>query len=510
MKQDQFRNRYLIKLAGSVVIIFVNAIIQFLLPRAFTVEEYGYYNYNLNVFVSVLGIANLSTTDALIAKFSKRRNELGYVTFYIKFWILAVIILNVGVCLLFPLLHNTFSGETLLVVMLALEAQIVTQFISDSIIIFDVMAVSRFPAAVQILMKIALSAMVIGGYMAGNLSIVYFYCSQIVIGALAVMYMLRTFYREYRVLCPEPLARKTEEYIREFYDFCRPLIVANVFAQLVAIFTNWALLRWSGAVGQAIFGAAWQLNSMVSFVFSPYTGLCKREFSVLIKDEKKLREHFINGLKLVTWITSYFALFIGFTTEWLLPVVFGEKYVGAGVETLIIMLYTIYSACAQMKNALLTAYEKSRLAARLSMIGQVISLICIFLFQMPNFIWPDTLGTIGIALTYLVPMVVNTAIGLYFCTKILGLPFVRIEFMKMPAIFICSILSILLVKGMNLVMVGNSLDILAVKILVAGIVYTCAVVAVILLHPASIGMTRERLLALSVIKYVSRMKGNNS
>lgn len=40
MKQDEFRSRYLIKISSSVLIAALNMVIQVILPRAFTVEEY--------------------------------------------------------------------------------------------------------------------------------------------------------------------------------------------------------------------------------------------------------------------------------------------------------------------------------------------------------------------------------------------------------------------------------------------------------------------------------------
>ena len=54
MKQDEFRYRYIVKVGSSIAIALLNMIIQFILPRALSVEEYGYYTYNLNVFMHLL------------------------------------------------------------------------------------------------------------------------------------------------------------------------------------------------------------------------------------------------------------------------------------------------------------------------------------------------------------------------------------------------------------------------------------------------------------------------
>ena len=60
MKQDDFKYRYIIKMLSSVLIVVINMIVQMLLPRAFSVEEYGFYTYNLNVFTAVVTLGNLS------------------------------------------------------------------------------------------------------------------------------------------------------------------------------------------------------------------------------------------------------------------------------------------------------------------------------------------------------------------------------------------------------------------------------------------------------------------
>ena len=39
MKRDEFKERYVIKLASSVLLVILNAFIQLILPRAFSVEE---------------------------------------------------------------------------------------------------------------------------------------------------------------------------------------------------------------------------------------------------------------------------------------------------------------------------------------------------------------------------------------------------------------------------------------------------------------------------------------
>ena len=75
MKRDNFAGRYIVKLSSSIVLTVINAVIQLFLPRALSVEGYGFYSYNLNVFTSVVVMANLSASNAMVSKFSPKKRR---------------------------------------------------------------------------------------------------------------------------------------------------------------------------------------------------------------------------------------------------------------------------------------------------------------------------------------------------------------------------------------------------------------------------------------------------
>ena len=129
MKQDDFKYRYIIKMLSSVLLVAINMVVQVLLPRAFSVEEYGFYTYNLNVFTSVVTIANLSFSNALVAKYAKRNDEIGLVNFYLKFYIAMALAINAELMLLYAVgvLRDTFARQSLLSILLGLEAPVVNE-----------------------------------------------------------------------------------------------------------------------------------------------------------------------------------------------------------------------------------------------------------------------------------------------------------------------------------------------------------------------------------------------
>ena len=502
MRQDNFRDRYIIKLVSSVIIASLNIVLQTLLPRVLSVESYGYYTYNLNIFTSVVAVANLSATNAMSSKFSKRNEEIGLIIFYIKFWIVMVIVLNISVMVLYMtnFVQNTLSGQTIMTTLLALESVIITKFFSDNIGIFDAMAISRYPAAMQILLKIILTIVVLAGYFMGRLSLAYFYSSQIIVTTFIVMVMLRSIFTEQKRLYPKVIDHGTKAYMREYYEFCKPLVLSSTFAQAIIIFMNWSLMRWSGYVHQAMFGAAWQLNILVSYIFSPYAELSRREFAVLCEDRELLRNRLLFSFKIMMWVTCYFAIFIGVESPWILPIIYGDKYNEATFVTLLIMVYTVYQAWGQLEGAFYIATEKAKLYAWISVAGQMFTLALTFFFQIPNFIWPESLGAVGMAMTYVVSNFVITNVSLFIVLRLVGTLSLKNMASQFIPIAICGSVSFLLRWILDTYLPGSAMGDLIGKVLIGGSVYTGVIFLTIWLKPGLINLSREQILSIRKIK----------
>lgn len=493
MKKDEFKERYMIKLASSILLVVLNAIVQLILPRAFTVEEYGYYTYNLNVFMSVVNIATLSTQSALVSKLSKKNEEIGLVLFYLKFYLIMAFVLNLAVIGLYisGFLQETFVGQTLFIILLGLEAAIVLRLQTDSIGIFDAMAVSRFPAIMQIIMKAVICIVVIISFFMGRLNLAWFYIIQTFLTFLITFSMLYEIIKDQKMRYPVRIDRGNRVYIKEFWKFCKPLVLSNIVSQMIVILMNWSLMKWAGVIEQAIFGAAWQLNALISYIFSPYAELSKREFAVICNDIKELKYRYIQSLKFMMWIISYFAIFTGFISGWLLPVVYGNKYAGAVPITILIMFYTVYQAWGQISGSFLLATERTKISAVLTVTGQLITFGLVFVFQVPNSIWPTGLGALGIALTYLISNILSVSISLFVNSKILNTSFWKNFSIQIFPMSLCSITVLFLKLAIDYIWTEYSTITLIGKMFVAGIVYTIVLGSTICIRPELAGITRE-------------------
>lgn len=494
MKQDSFANRYIIKLGSSVIIAVLNMVIQVMLPRAISTAEFGYYGYNMNVFTSLVVLANLSTSNALVAKFSKRNDDIGLVRFYLKLYGVMALILNIGILVLFPIpaIHDAFGGQTFLVVLLAMDTYIVNKLMTDVVSMYDASAISRFPALMQVVIKIALSVVIVVGFATKLLNLSIFYVFMGAITLAVVIILLRALFADNHRRYEMQQDLGTKVYVKEYYEYCKPLVLATVFSQGVIILMNYTLLHYAGSTETAMFTAAWQLNTLVGYVFSPYAELMKREFAVIADDAVMLRNRFHQSVKLMLWITSYFAIFIGVFAKWILPIVFGQQYGDAAKATLLVMFYTIYQAIGQVTGAFLLATERTKVQAVFTVIGQVLTLGLVFLLQVPNLIFPSGLGASGMAWNYLVCNFIMDILILSYIAHALKISPVRMNLIQIVPILVCVGVSYVLYLLVGYIpgsgMIGNLLH-----TFVGGAIYTLLIGGVLYAYPSLIGMSKDSL-----------------
>ncbi len=495
IKQENFSNRYIVKILSSILIAILNIIVQLLLPRIFSIEEYGFYSYNLNVFTSVVTIFNLSSSDAMVSKFSKSNEEKGYVYFYLNFYAVISLLLNFGVLFLFnvSVMRRSFAGQTLTLVLFGLNAAIVRKLLTDVVSIFDAMALSRLPAVWQIIQKILITFGVVLGYFIGVLHLFVFYILQIttiLFVSIILFFLFSVIHKKQYKLSVKKIYK---EYLAEFTVFCRPLIFATVFTQFIIIIKNWALMRWSGITSSALFGAAWQLNVIISYIFSPYAELMKREFAVIHDNHDMLRHRILQSLKIMAWLISFFCIFIAVFASDILLVLFGNQYSNAVFITQLIMLYTIYQAWGQIFGSFLLAVEETKLSSIISMVVNVFSLLLVYFFQCPNFIWAKGLGTTGMGLSYVIANVFSVSLTLYFISKKLQINFFKVFIIPINAILLCIFCAFVPYMILNKVLSDRELLYGFIRILSGGIFY-CSVLFTLLWNcPKIIGIDKSVL-----------------
>ncbi len=504
MKRDKFAGRYLIKISSSIFIVLLNVIVNFILPRSFSVEDYGFYTFNLNVFNNIVGIANLSTSNALSAKYSKRNNEIGIIKFYLFYFSLMAVVLSVGLMVLYPFafIRNSLGGQTLFVVLLGLEAAILNKLLTDTITIYDSIAVSRFPALLQIILKICMALFVVCTFLLGYLNIFVYYIGQSIIFFVIIFVLINSFFKDYRSNYTEYKDLGFRKYFREFYEYCKPLVLIGIVSQVLNIFMDVTLLQNSGAKVRAMYGAATQLNMIILYVFSPYAELSKREFAIKANDTEKLKSHLILSLKIVMWLTSYFAIFVAIFADRIVLFVFGENYLTAIPVVIIMMIYTIFQSWGQILSSFLLSTEQTRVSALFSAVSQIFMLLGFLIFIKPNFIWNNGLGAEGMALARAVANFAYVVIMAGWIARNIGYSAIRINGIHLSAIIIMggiALFSHFITKLVDIFIVNlNNLF----YIFVGGGFYTILTVSLIYHFPILIGISKVQIISIiASIKY---------
>jgi O-antigen/teichoic acid export membrane protein len=492
MKQDTFSTRYIVKLVSSIIVALINALLQIYLPRALDVDMYGFYSYNLNVFTSVVVMANLSASNALVAKYSKRNDERGLIIFYLSFFFIVSLVLNIitALIILSGISTHIFGNQTAFLIMLGLNAAVLSKLLTDVTSMYDSMALSRFPAIMQVILKIVICLFITIGYFIGTLNLYLFYIVQGSMTAVIVFLLLFIFIKNHKKQFTFYKKKNIKGYIQEFYYFCKPLVILAFVSQGMVIIKNWTLLNYSGETEQAMFGVALQLNILFTYIFSPYAELSKREFAVIADDLESLGQRLVQAYRIMFWLISYFAIFTLIYANWIIPVLFTSKYEAAIPVTRLMMLYTIYQAWGQISGSYLLGTEKTGIQASLGLAGEILSLGMMFLFQMPNRIFPSGFGAMGIALNYSIVNIVSTSLIVVICMKSVKQSLFALVRLQFIALSLCLFASMIIKIFVDMIFPNSFL---LFKIICAGLLYTLVILGVLKMRPNFFGLSQESL-----------------
>ncbi len=470
---ESLSKRYIIKLISTIITTVVGAILPIVLPMAFTTEEYADYTFNLNVFTAVVSIAFLSMDGAFAAKISKRIEEVGIIKLYGKYILLVLMVLNVGVAVVLcsDLSDNWLINQGGKTVLLAINAAFSLKIIQEVISLYDCYALTRISETAYVIQKVSFTTAILLLYWLNILNLTSFYVVQIMMIVIFVVVMIGIFVKRNAKLFSGFSKVKSRPYIPEFVEFCRPMIVSTIVANLIMIVSNYVLKKYGGNSEEAYYGVAWQLNTLIVYTFTPIIALLRREYAIRAGKPEILSRFYEKIMILTIVIVSFFASFILVNSRLTLQALYGDKYLGAVVITQLIMIYTVFQAWGQVNGALFTATERTKIYATLSIVMQVITFVCIFIFQIPNGIWPEGLGSMGMGLQMVTTNIISVML----------LSIANSRYMKLNLIrtFIMPLLSVAFFSGMAFVskfigkfcLFGEGLLYIRLQFLLTGIIY---------------------------------------
>jgi len=93
MNEDSLKKRYIYKLSANLIALAIGLVTQAIIPRGLGPKAYGDFSFLSNFFSQIVGFFDMGTSTCFYTKLSKRQKEIGIITFYVSFAIIASIAL---------------------------------------------------------------------------------------------------------------------------------------------------------------------------------------------------------------------------------------------------------------------------------------------------------------------------------------------------------------------------------------------------------------------------------
>jgi O-antigen/teichoic acid export membrane protein len=478
---QSLKSRYLIKLLSTIISGLINAVIIAIVPQALGAVAYGKFVYLQDFFIKAVGFLDMGSSIAFFTKLSadNRRRELilfyfSYLAFIFILLILFIYILDITdyIYLLIPNISTKYIYFGLLFATLTWASQI---FIKIS----DAFALTISVEIIKILHKIASLGLILYFIHIIGLSLDnYFYFHYIsLISFLIILSWL--FWKKdiFKNLKFSDFYSKFSSLLKEFIEYCHPLVLYSIVLSLVGIFDIWLLQSVAGSREMGFYGVAYSLSAMAFLFSSAMTPIITREYSKFYGngDIKSIRKLFLKYIPMLYSISAFFSIFISLHSQTILDIfISSDEFKEAYLVLVIMFFYPIHQTYGQLSGGLFYATGETKLLRNISLFiapfSILVSIILIFFLK---------LGAIGLALKMVIVQFIGVNIQLYFNTKFLNLDFKY--FLKHQLI------SILFFTAIGFLSYGVS------NFILSGTIYTLWVIIFSYIFPQIFATSREEI-----------------
>ena len=160
------------------------------------------------------------------------------------------------------------------------------------------------------------------------------------------------------------------------------------------------------------------------------------------------------------------------------------------------MYYTIFQSWGQVTGSLMLGMEFTKMSAYFTAFEQVLTLIFIFTFQIPNIVWPEGLGALGMSFNYFITCLILAQCRVFVICRKLGMKVINEIIIPVFPIVLCSLIPYLLKHILNLIIPDTLLFSNFIKTILSGIIYSITIGYIIWTKPSLMGLTRESILSL--------------
>ena len=487
MQETSLKKRYSIKLLSNVINGIINAILVAIVPKALGPAVYGQFTYLQDFFMKAIGFLDTGSSIAFFTKLSAdhSRKELISFYFFYSFVVLIVVVLFISMANILGYAQNILPGIPNQYIYMGLFFGFFTWLTQIFIKISDAYALTVSVELLKIGHKIVslLLLLYFVYFTAFNLD-EYFYFQYI--SLMSFLLLLTWLFVKKGIFKGLPFKIQNSKFkiiIREFIEYCYPLLAYSIVGLIVGFLNIWMLQKYGGSTQTGFYGLAYSLAAMCFLFTSAMTPVITREFSKAYgeKDLEKMRKLFYRYIPMLYSIAAYFGVFISFQSDNVLVIFTDEKFRGAGTVLTIMAFYPIHQTYGQLSSSIFYATGQTKLYRNISFFTQPLMLFISYML-----IVQLNLGAVGLAYSMLIVQFIGANIGLYFNAQFLKLDLKYFLLHQLYSVLFFALLAFC-------ASVFHIFDSALLNFLVSGMMYTIFVIILGYMFPQVFAITKEEI-----------------
>jgi O-antigen/teichoic acid export membrane protein len=499
---DSLRKRYLLKLGGNIIGLFIGLVTQSIIPRALGPAAFGNFSFLTSFFWQIVGLLNLNSSTAFYTKLSQRQNEKKLAFFYLHLMVFIVIALGLFLILVYLSQRNEFIWPSLgwlLVIMGAMWA-----LLNFCVMVFgemcDAYGITGSAEIAKVVVKLFGLAAILLMFLMKWFSITSYFLYSLCILAITAGILIWIIQKNRMVFSGLSILGRKEfgQYVAEFGPFCMPLIVFSSVAMLEGILDRWFLQKFSGSVQQGYYGLAYLVSTLCFTFASAMTPLIAREYAISFAKGNidELAKAYTRFVPMLYSLIAYFSCFFAVEAGNIMHIFGGSAYSNAVWPITIMAFLPIHQTYGQLNASVFFAMGNTQLYRNIGLLITGIGLPTTVLLLGPSKYGFLQAGASGLALKMVFLQIISVNIQLWFHAKKMNLSFrkhITHQFGVVALFLLVSLTSSFLIGSV----IPNAH--FMVKVLSTGILYTAVIGMIAIYFPGIFSLTRQEVSELIAV-----------
>lgn len=507
--QQTLAKRYAYKLLANVASIPVYLTMEAILPRALGPKAYGDYSFATNMFQQFTGFLDMGTSTCFYNALSRRQQEFGLVSFYLRATALMLVVTMLSSGLAFvPVLGDwLLPGVPAWIVPLAALWAFLTWWGRVLRSMNDALGVTVSSEMVRTAVNLGSVAVLAGLFWAGWLNMGVLFAQQyatLLLLAAGFGLVLRGCWQKPDFTLDREARRA---YTREFWTYSSPLFVQALASTVFLVAERWLLQTFEGSVQQGFFALSQKVGIACFLFVSAMTPLVMRELSIAYgnKDLKEMGRLLDRFAPLLFTVAGYFSCFTAVEAPAVVAIFGGAQYAAAIVPVQIMALYPVHQGYGQLAGAVFYSMGRTRTMRNIAVTEYCIGFCMSWLLLAPASHFGFGLGATGLAIKTVLLQFVSVNFMLWVGSRMIPMHFWRNVAHQAGALAFLVGAAWLCRTGTMALGLGDATAI--VRFFVSGVLYSCLVGGGVLLFPPLAGLTRADLTGLAT-RALGRLRRN--